>query len=181
MALTFDIPALYAATFNYNSRAFEFEHKQQGTLGAPYYSVTDLGREYYLPVFLDDFELPNPVISIDGRKIIVETPMVERKGTVKEIINIDDYQIIIRGIITNKDRNSMPEETLTKMRELFEKNEAVTIMNVLTDIFLKTPDRKGYDKVVIKDFRIVPTPGVKNCCGYEMALLSDEAFSLIEV
>ncbi|MEG0499905.1 MAG: DUF6046 domain-containing protein, partial [Rikenellaceae bacterium] len=39
------------------------------------------------------YEIPNAIISCTGKKTIVETPMVGRKGAVKELINVDDYEI----------------------------------------------------------------------------------------
>src|ERR1700712_3846405 len=82
---------------------------EQGAHGSPYYSADAAGREYYLPVTLiypdsskkssqvpgDDeqqnvlnrWNLPYPIVSVSGRKTIVETPLTERRGTVKELIN----------------------------------------------------------------------------------------------
>lgn len=183
--ISLQIPDLYERTFNARSAAFEFNEvparKETSDTGSPYYAIDQAtGREYYLPVTLGNMELPHPVLMIEGRKIIVETPLVERKGTVKEIINQDDYIIRIRGIILNTEPH-FPEAAVSQLTRLFEQNRELAISNVITDIFLATPERGGSDFVVVKDFRLVPTPGVKASCGYELTLVSDEAFTLIEV
>ncbi len=68
----------------------------------------DKGRWFFMPVSFKYnstntngevvrrvLELPDAIISITGKKTIVETAMVERKGTVKELISVDDYDITI--------------------------------------------------------------------------------------
>lgn len=180
-----DIPSLYSMAFNYNSKAFEFEQqptrKELSDLGSAYYSIDEItGREYYMPVWLGDVELWHPVINVvDCRKQIIDTPLVETKGTVKEIINIDDYQIVIRGVILNN-RQEFPEQQVKTLRQLYERNEALSIINAITDLFLVTSDRKGFDKVIIKDMRVLPIQGVKNSVGYELNIFSDVIFTLIE-
>lgn len=61
------------------------------------------GVEIWLPVkfFLPGgkipiADLPYSVIRISGKKTIVKTPMMNRRGTVKEQYNVDDYSIGIK-------------------------------------------------------------------------------------
>ena len=68
--------------------------------GTRLYKKDYLGRWYFMPVtFITDskekYEIPEAVLSITGKKTIVETPMVGRKGSVKELISIDDYKVSI--------------------------------------------------------------------------------------
>lgn len=173
--------------------------KEYGTAAsAPLYGKDIFGREYYLPVTMkyttstptgvgtdtvdiaESWDLPYPVISVRCKKTIVETPLTERRGTVKELINIMDYDITIRGLIVGK-TNEFPEEAVTKLRSLFEQNTAIEMHNGITDIFLMRKDRSGSDMVVIKDLSFPEVKGIKNVRPYELVLVSDEAFSLEEI
>lgn len=145
--------------------------------GAILYKNDAFNREYYLPIWLGGMYLPFPVISIDMAKTIVETPMVERKGSVKEIINTEDILINIRGIILRPD-NNFPEEDLQKLNDLFIRNESLEIRNALTDIFLYDGDEKATDKVVIKKLSFPEVIGRKGLRAYQMQLVSDLIFTL---
>ena len=181
--LNLSLSELFQATFGTRTNAFDFgklpQRKEQSSTGAAYYSVDTFGREYYMPVYLDDYELPYPVIRINGRKNIVKTPLTQRRGTFKQYINIDDYQIIIRGLIISKN-NEFPEEEVKQLRTLFEKPKALSIISPITDIFLNTQERQGFDKIVIEDFDFPETVGITNVRGYELRCYSDEPFNLVE-
>lgn len=180
---------------------------EQGVYGSAYYGRSALGREYYMPVTLtypderalpssspdlafsdgDDtvtvlkkWDLPNAVIAISSRKVIVETPMTERRGTVKELINIEDYEIVVKGFIIGAS-NEFPEAEVATLREVYEQNVALSIQCPLTDLFLLRPGRNGSDKVVIKELKLPIVTGVKNIRPYELVMASDEGFSLVLV
>ncbi len=175
---------------------------EQGSLGSPYYSSDALGQEYYMPVtvkypdnsqlsqqngsagnvqgVLKTWELPYPVISIYSRKTMIETPVTERRGTVKELINIQDYDITIKGFIITK-ANEFPENDVTTLRNIYEQNAALSIQCPLTDIFLLRPDRSGSDQVVITELKFHEVSGIKNVRPYELRLLSDEPFNLTAI
>jgi hypothetical protein len=198
--MIFDLAGIFEQTFGYRSQAFEPEfdrvngnktpyRTEQGALGSPYYSADEQGREYFMPVTikypgtadaggeLKKWELPFPVITIASRKNIVETPLTERRGTVKELINTEDYEITIRGFIVATG-NEFPESEVTTLRNIYEQNVALSIECPLTDIFLLRPDRGGSDQVVIKQLRLPEVTGIKNIRPYELLLVSDEPFSL---
>lgn len=179
--LSFDLGAAFQKAFGFTPKKFEFndlpERKEYSKYGSPYYDVDVTGREYYMPVTLGGMLLPHPVMSITGRKSIVKTELQGRRGTVKELINIDDYQITIRGLIIDL-KNEYPEETVAELRKLFERNEAVAIESAITDIFLITPDRSGFDKVVIESLDFPEVTGIRNVRPYMMQLSSDEPFDL---
>jgi hypothetical protein len=180
------------------------QRMEQGAHGSPYYANDALGREYFLPVtltypdntplseqdaglvggnttgILNKWNLPYPVISVSSRKTILETPVTERRGTVKELINIEDYEIIIKGFIIGA-TNEFPEKEVTTLRTIYEQNVALSIQCPLTDIFLLRPDRSGSDQVVIKQLSFPALTGVKNIRPYELHLVSDEPFNLVSI
>ena len=171
----FDISQLFYDTFGYASGAFKFDTKtpedQYADLGSPFYKKDATGREYFLPVKLGDdkvdYDLPYTVISIRGKKTIVDTPMVEREGSVKEFISMEDYSITIRGFFINH-FGQFPQDDITTFRDWWIKNKALKISNVLTDIFLT-----GKQKVVIVDMDIPETTGTTNVRPFTIELTSD--------
>ena len=175
---------------------------ETGAYGSPYYASDANGREYYMPVSITypngsgsaanllntdanapmtTWQLPYPVISVASRKTIVETPLTERRGTVKELINIQDYEITIKGFIINSDGNEFPENDVITLRNIYEQNIALSIQCPLTDIFLLRPDRSGSDQVVIRELTFPAITGVKNVRAYQLRMVSDEAFNLISI
>jgi hypothetical protein len=179
--------------------------KAAGANGSPYYANGLLGREYFMPVTLSyidknpedldttvsadinsskgkikEWNLPYPVISVSSKKTIIETPLTERRGTVKELINIQDYEIIIKGFIVSAS-NEFPEREVTMLRNVYEQNMPISIQCPLTDIFLLRPDRGGSDQVVVSELKFPVITGVKHVCPYELHMLSDEAFNLISI
>ena len=126
------------------------------------------------------WDLPYPVVSITSKKTIVETPLTGRRGTVKELINIQDYEITVRGFIIGS-TNEFPESDVTTLRTIYEQNAALSIQCPLTDIFLLRPDRSGSDQVVIRDLSFPAINGVKNVRAYQLRMVSDEPFSLVTI
>ncbi len=205
--LSFNLADLFEEAYGYRSAAFDMQfdpvagdsglpgtRTEQGALGSPYYSHDGLSKEYYMPVTISyersagnegsagtgttDWDLPHPVIAINSRKTIVETALTERRGTVKELINVQDYDIVIKGFIINA-THEFPEQMVTRLRTIYEQNEPLSIKCPLTDIFLVRPDRKGSDKVVIKELKFPAVTGIKNVRPYELHLVSDEPFNLV--
>ena len=199
------VSALFAKVFGYSSPAFDPQfstvvgnttngipgtlRRSTGVAGSPYYAKDANGREYFLPITvtytdsngeLVSWPLPYPVMSISSKKTLIETALTERRGTVKELINIQDYEITIKGLIIGRTRE-FPQDDVAQLRDLYEQNVAVSISNPVTDIFLLRPDRNGSDQVVITSLKFPEAKGVKNVRGYEMTLVSDEPFNLISI
>lgn len=132
------------------------------------------GRYYFMPVVFEhkgkEYEIPNAVISFTGKKNIVETAMVGRKGSVKELISIDDYEISIQGIASSDD---FPEAAIAELNELYNINEAVALKCALTDIFLEEDDR-----VVIKSIDISDMKGTETFQVFKIDLVTDCSFEL---
>ncbi|MFN4249055.1 MAG: DUF6046 domain-containing protein [Flavipsychrobacter sp.] len=175
MAQPIDINELFLKVYGYVPPSFTAEtlpqRKETSDKGAPYYAKDELGREYYMPVSLGVFDLPLPLISIDMRKVIVDTPMVNREGTVKELITTSDYRIRIRGICCGEN-GQYPEEQVQLLADLFKQNRALDIENVLTALF-------DIEQAVITDMTINEVKGFKGVVGYQLDLLSDAPFELI--
>jgi hypothetical protein len=174
------------------------DRKEQGASGSPYYATDAQGREYFMPVTLTyeessalpdtpttastlkKWDLPYPVISITSKKTVVETALTERRGTVKELINVQDYEIIVKGFIVGN-THEFPENDMATLRTIYEQNTAISIACPLTDIFLLRPGRSGSDQVVITELKFPAVTGIKNVRPYELKLVSDEPFNLLVI
>jgi len=133
------------------------------------------GRTIFMPMRLGGVILPNePSISISSRKNIVETALAgsTRRGTVKELISIEDWQVTIRGIAINtKSKLVYPEDTVKGLRDLYEKNEALEVMCALTNLL-------GIYRLVITGFELPEMIGIQHAQAYQFTCVSDEDFLL---
>lgn len=121
-------------------------------------------------------QLPDePIITCSTRKNIVETTLAgnTRRGTVKEIINTDDWKINIKGLCIDYTKNGYPEQQCDFIQQLYDKNSAIRIINyMLNSVF-------SIRNVVITSLAWLPMPGKPYSQAYEMELISDEDFLLI--
>lgn len=144
----------------------------QKSLGA----VDLLGRPIFMPTSMDGILLPNePLIQIDGGYNLVRTTMVGstgNQGTVKELMQRDDYKISIRGIIINqKSAKNFPEDDFANLHKICVKGQRMTIDNAMCALL-------GIYDVVIENFSFPHTPS-QNAQAYEINMWSDELFQLI--
>jgi hypothetical protein len=160
-----DIPGLSGAR-----KGTKSENKLS-RLGAPLYARSENGQLFFMPVWLNDILLPICTISGNSKKVIVETPLTGRRGTVKELIRCEDYQFRVQGICFGYNRE-FPEEKIQELKDLFEITRSVRIKSAFTDIFIKD----GY--VVVTDINFPDTKGVEHVKGFELSLVSDESFEL---
>lgn len=141
---------------------------------------TMLGAELRMPCAFripgeELWQLPNePIISLRGKVDSRKTTLNRGKkhGTVKEIINLDDYVIKIQGIIYNEDEDDYPEEQVAMLRKHLEYPGAFGIENLITRIWnitLCTVDDFDIPRDPEKAFREQ---------HYEIVLSSDEDFEL---
>lgn len=172
-----DNPFLVAGT----TTRTEKEFTAKGSLIKEQYK----GIEIMLPIRIYDGPallqfLPYSVIRISGKKTIVETPLSERIGSVKEQFNIDDYSIDVKGFLIGEDRK-FPENEIEIMRKLYETKKAVTIDNALTNIFLTNPALKPDEqrRVVVYSFEMPDQQGGReHIRPFTMSLKSDTVFTL---
>ena len=149
--------------------------RESSNLGSTLRKRDANGRWYFMPVVLvykgKEYEMPNSLISIRGKKNIVSTPMVGRKGSVKELINIEDYDIRIQGVALDTD---WPDDQLAAIKEIYAVNESVQLKCALTDIFMDEEDM-----VVIKSIDIPEMKGIEHAQTYSLELETDRSFELI--
>lgn len=168
---------------SFNPGGFSIPEKREeltrANLGSPLYGKDKYGRQYYMPVTLGGVSLWLPVIGITLKKTIVETGMVERRGTVKEIINKDDIEINIKGLIVNP-YGEFPQDELTELNDLFCRDESLELRSAITDIFFEDKTNPIADtyKVVIRSVPVPMITGTKHVKPYEIVCVSDTVFEL---
>ncbi len=146
--------------------------------GSTLYAKDWRGRWYFMPVvfehaFIGRIEIPHALVNVTGKKNIVETAMVGRKGSVKELINLEDYKITIAGFIQSTD-GTWPEDDIARMRDLYNVNESVDLLCALTDEILDEDDR-----VVITNIEFPSTPGTEDGQVIRIECTTDKPFELI--
>ena len=106
-------------------------------------------------------------------KTIVETATVgkERKGTVKEYINTEDYVLNIRGVCVNPDYpDEYPTEQVQELQRLFEINDSVEVVN---NLFLEL---FGIKNLVLKNIEWNEMAGQQGLQVYTVNAVSDADF-----
>ncbi len=183
MAYTeFNLQDIFAKQFGYTPQDFKIKEShitkksEVGKYGS-YYAKDAMGRDVFMPVTLGGLFLPYTWINISNSKRIIETPLTERRGTVKEFISMEDYKIGLKGLVIGHN-GQFPEKDIEDLRTLWERNVALEIKSILTDIFLLTPEHGGQDKVVITDFSLAENQGVEHVRAFTMELKTDQEFEL---
>ena len=145
-------------------------------LGVSLYEKDQYGNEGFCPVKIkyqeETFNLPYSTISIQNKKKIKETSLTGRKGTVKELIQIGNYVFNIQGVAIIKE-DSMPENEIINLRNLYEINDSVQLENAFSEIFLMEDNN-----VVIKNIDLPDMKGIIGAQAYSMTLLSDSVLTL---
>lgn len=168
-----DLNALFQSAFGYVAMPYpQGEFAFNPVAGLENIQKNDiLGRPVPMPVALNSYTLPNAVIEIAGKKSIQETPLAGNKerGTVKELISVNDYKVNIKGIIVNQESDNFPGGDVSTLYELHELSEPVTIECPVTDLFF-------INQVVIKKIRLPEINGT-HAQAYEIEAISDEDFT----
>lgn len=183
---TYDLSELYKLAFGYNRPPYPILVAQSKTFGVGHIGTVKafqgqfkassiLGNEYTMPVGLDGYRIPQePAVAISGGKNVIETQLNRgaRKQNVLEEVNLNNYQLDIRGLIINEDGlDEYPEEAVRRLKEICEKPGAITITNALTSIW-------GIDKIQILNFRFFEVRGNAAVQAFHIEGLSDQDFDL---
>lgn len=154
------------------------EQQQYLRSGTPLYARDTMGRWYFMPVYLSSryksIEFPYAIVSVKGRKTIVETTLAgSSRGAVNELISLAGYTISLSGLIVSGD-GTYPEEQITQLRELVMLNEPLEIVCALTDLLLDPADR-----VIVLSYDYPSTPGLENGQAVKLEMKTDSPFELI--
>ena len=138
-----------------------------------------LGGRYFTTLKVADkagnqYVFPNePLLSIGLAKTIVETATVgkERKGTVKEYICTEDYNINIKGVCINEDDPEVyPAEQVAELTRMFEINDS---LEVISNPFLELFEIRN---IVLKDIQFDDMAGEQGLQKFTISAVSDQDF-----
>jgi hypothetical protein len=160
-------------------REVDGSFEYSGPLNATYMMPVKLaGRKKDSEEFEPGIQLWNePLVSIAGRKNIITTAIAgfqarngeRRRGSVKELVSIEDYSVRIRGVIQNPDNDDVyPKEQVKQFRYLVEQ-DILRIDCLLTNLF-------GIQYIVVQEFGLPEIEGYPGLQPYEIMALSDEPF-----
>lgn len=153
---------------------FELNSNQYGT---ELYKYDDYGIKMFTPVTLifgnEEITLPYSTISITGRKNIVSTPLINGRGSVHEKISLNDYEFSVNGVVIERNE-LLPEFWLEKLNLIFETDEAMEIINPVTDFYLKEDQN-----VIVTGHSLPDMKGVEGAQAYSFKLKSDVNLELI--
>ncbi len=177
----FDLGEIFRKTFGYEAPVTQTptipkaaDRQSQSSLGQPYYATDIFGREFFLPVTINDVLIPFAVLGMTWKKTIVETPMPERGGSVNELISIDDYQFNLKGILIENE-TVFPEGEIIKQHDLFKVNASRTMRSVISDIVLSG---LADHRIIIKEVKWPQVSGIEHVKPFEMDMKSDMIFDL---
>ena len=128
-----------------------------------------------MPVWLDDVEIPHAVVSMTGQKTIVETLLIGRQGTVKELISMQDYTITIAGVLVGDD---YPADAVKALTALYKRAESVEIVSALTDSVLGQKDVNNPHMVVLTNITWSEVGAVENMQAFRLTAKTDRPFNL---
>jgi len=141
-----------------------------------------LGRGVFMPLTLSvngvNYNFPFCVMGLRNKKIMKETPMVERGGTVIEEVGIGAWEISVKGFLIDPD-NQFPDDQLKALMTLYKtgnyptQSYSVQVRSVLTDLALNP----NYN-VVITDLDIPPKPKVIGVRDFAFTLVQDSILNL---
>jgi hypothetical protein len=178
----------YTADVNANTRLYS-------KTGSPLYAKDAKGVEIWLPTKLynlwpvnsqpvgknGELELPYSTISITGGATIIRTPLAERKGSAKEVYNIEDYKITIKGFFIDKENRSLPEYEIEVIKKILETGKPIGLYNAISDIILADDSNPGFEQQQVLCTRIsLPevSGGRTSMRPFLMEFESDNIFTL---
>ncbi|MBA9078937.1 DUF6046 domain-containing protein [Rufibacter quisquiliarum] len=159
----------------------EFTQSKAEGIGYEGVPLSMLGTPQFFEITIGGLKLPNtPLITISGAKDIVKTKIAGGNFSVKEIISLDDYKINIKGVATNAPGqraisgtvpSDYPEDWVRKLREMYERNEALEVSCQLLSYF-------NINQLVVEGIDFPAVPGAQGFVPYEINAISDAPVEL---
>lgn len=190
---SFNLLSLYSQVFNIKGVRFAIPRTDRAEQAADYGSLQTLSKPnpkalsflgtpiyeqitFKIPLGsgnFRDFTLTDwPLIDVSASKNIIKTPIKGRNGTVKEYINIDDYQITLRGILINYTGDAYPEDLVNDIHQLFVVNAEMQVTTPLLNLL-------DVHNVVITNLKLPEVEGYNHIQPFIISAISDEPVELV--
>lgn len=144
-------------------------------LGKPIFAEMSLGGL--------SFEIP-PLVTVRGKLNVVETEIVGKAGTVKEVTSLGEYMINMRGFLSagqvttsqgdfviEVNNPEFPEQDFLKLRAIFEAGQSVEVTSYLMSLFNIT-------RLLIISLNFPETEGFAGVMPFEIECVSDRDVEL---
>lgn len=141
-----------------------------GPMGFPIYDVIRF-KGGTVPGTDEIFEsldlLDFPLIQVSRQKNILETVVVGKSGTVKELISNGDHSVQIRGVLVEHDSEKLPLEKVQRLKRICDLPVALEVESLVLNTL-------GIDSLVIQSYDFPPLEGFVNVQPYVLSCVSDE-------
>lgn len=120
------------------------------------------------------FTLPfEPLVSLSAKNIITRRSVAKSKqsGTIKERWTQDDYEVSIKGVITNEDEAKYPKQLMRTLREFFDERQSIEVDQDILLLF-------GIKFLAIESINLPHTKGINNQ-NYDIKAYSDNPVELL--
>ncbi len=118
-----------------------------------------------------EIELITAECDVVPSNTIVETPIIGKRGTVKEYISSNDYKVNISGMVFSDSANSFPLYEQIAFKKLLDTERYFEVDSVYLGLW-------GITKLVYKTGSFKPNKKFVNAFDFKLQCLSDEDFSL---
>ncbi len=148
-------------------------------------TVAQTGVQMQMPFWIgaNDRELwllpIEPLVAVRGRNVITRRTIAKKKnkakegfGSIKELWAIDDYEVVITGMLNDHTRpGELPSEMITKLDGLATLGKPLVVRCALLNAL-------GVGMIAVDGWEFEPTPGI-NDQFYTLRGFSDQNFNLL--
>jgi len=133
------------------------------------------GQAFVMPLTIDGWKFPiEPLVSVNGRKHIVETKVTGLKHPVIEDVAMESYRINIKGVFINEENDDYPYRDVARLPWLLEKRGALPVVNKLLKTF-------EIYYLTIVDVKADAVAGHQSMQWYIIEAVSDRPVELVKV
>lgn len=96
-------------------------------------------------VTFPSIELKTALVSVTQSKVIIKTQIQGRNGTVKEYIGLDDYAVVVTGVITGEN-GVRPDNEVINLKKMLDAPISIDVVcKHLQDLGIHYLDVESYD------------------------------------
>ena len=128
------------------------------------YQTLKFGKK--IPVPYGGLSLDTVLVTVSMSKNIISTPITGRKGTIKEYITDNDFQVNIKGSLVDDSAGRYPLEQMALLRSICAAPEAIKVTNDFLLLFSIT-------HLVIQSYNFSQSEGYKNVQMFDLSCVSD--------
>jgi hypothetical protein len=138
-------------------------------------SYSRFGRRVFSDIILSagDYKITfiHTLISVDPINTIVSTPLQGKRGTAKEYIQAQDYEVQITGTLSTDQPDMFPRNEVKDLIRILKKAQSLDVVSEYLALF-------DISKLVFTRGTFRQLEGTQNVQPFELSFLSDEDIQL---